>query len=38
MVLLPALVLGSQIKGAGMLQVRGKNDGLVASLAWQLDA
>ena len=35
---LPSLVLGTQVEGARVLQVRGKDDGLVASLAGQLDA
>ena len=37
MVLLPSLILGAEVEGAGVLQVRGENDGLVAGLAWQLD-
>ena len=32
------MVLGAQVEGARVLQVRGKDDGLVASLAGQLDA
>lgn len=35
---LPSLVLGTQVEGARVLQVRGKDDGLVASLTGQLDA
>lgn len=38
MVLLPALVLGPEVKGTRVLQVRGKHDGLVAGLAGKLDA
>jgi hypothetical protein len=37
MVLLPSLIFGAEIEGAGMLQVRGQHNGLVASLAWHLD-
>ena len=35
---LPSLVLGTQVEGARVLQVRGEDDGLVASLTGQLDA
>jgi hypothetical protein len=35
---LPSLVLGAQVEGARVLQVRRENDGLVASLTGQLDA
>lgn len=38
MVLLPSLVLGAEIEGTGVLQVRGQHNGLVASLARHLDA
>lgn len=38
MVLLPSLVLGSQVEGAGVLEVWWKHDGLVASFAGKLDA
>lgn len=37
-VLLPALILGSQIKGARVLQVRWKHNRLVTGLAWELHA
>jgi hypothetical protein len=37
MMLLPALVLSSQIKGARVLQVGGEDNGLVTSFTWQLD-
>jgi hypothetical protein len=37
-VLLPALVLCSQVKGAGVLEVGREDDGLVASLPRKLDA
>jgi hypothetical protein len=36
--LLPALVLGAQVKGARVLQVRRQHHGLVTSLSRQLDA
>lgn len=35
---LPSLVLGAQVEGARVLQVGGKDDGLIASLTGQLDA
>jgi hypothetical protein len=34
---LPPLVLGTEIEGAGVLEVRRENDGLVAGFARQLD-
>jgi hypothetical protein len=37
-VLLPALILCSQVKGAGVLEVGREDDGLVASLTRKLDA
>ena len=37
MTLLPALVLGAEIEGARVLQIRGQHDSLVAGLAWKLD-
>lgn len=35
---LPSLVFGAQVEGARVLQVGGKDDGLIASLTGQLDA
>lgn len=37
-VLLPALVFGSQVEGSGVLKIGGEDDGLVAGLAGKLDA
>lgn len=34
---LPSLVLGAKVEGARVLQVGGKDDGLIASLTGQLD-
>lgn len=36
--LLPSLILGSEIEGTRMLQIRRQNNGLIASLTRQLDA
>lgn len=36
-VLLPSLVLGSQIEGARVLEVWRQNNGLVAGFPWELD-
>ena len=38
MVLLPSLVLGAEIESTGVLEVWWENHGLVASLAWKLNA
>lgn len=38
MVLLPALILGSQIESARVLQVRWKHNGLVTGFPWELHA
>jgi hypothetical protein len=36
-VLLPSLILGSKVEGAGVLEVWWENDRLVPSLAWKLN-
>jgi hypothetical protein len=36
-VLLPSLVFGTELEGAGVLQIGGKHDRLVAGLAGELD-
>lgn len=38
MVLLPALVFRSQVKGSGVLEIGGENDGLVTSLTGKLNS
>lgn len=37
MVLLPSLVLGSEVERAGVLEVRGQNHGLVTGFTGKLD-
>lgn len=37
MVLLPSLILGTKIEGAGVLEIGGKYDGLVTGFAGELD-